>query len=54
MSTQRDETRITIRFPRQVADAIKHMAAEHDRSINSEVVRAVREYLARQRRKRDV
>ena len=54
MSTERDETRITIRFPRQVADAIKHMAAENARSINSEVVRAVREYLARQRRQRDV
>jgi hypothetical protein len=54
MSTERNETRITIRFPRQVADAIKQMAAENDRSINSEVVRAVREYIARQRRKRDV
>jgi hypothetical protein len=54
MSNERDETRITIRFPRQVADAIKRLAAENDRSINSEVVRAVREYIARQRRKRDV
>ena len=54
MSTARDETRITIRFPRQVADAIKQLAAENDRSINSEVVRAVREYIARQRRKRDL
>jgi hypothetical protein len=54
MSTARDETRITIRFPRQVADAIKQLAAENDRSINSEVVRAVREYIARQRRKRNM
>jgi hypothetical protein len=54
MTTKRDDTRITLRFPRQVADAIKKMAAEDDRSINSEVVRAVREYIARQRRKRDV
>ncbi len=54
MSTERDETRITIRFPRQVANAIKQLATENDRSINSEVVRAVREYIARQRRKRDV
>lgn len=54
MSTERDETRITIRFPRQVADAIKRLATENDRSINSEVVRAVREYIVRQRRKRDV
>jgi hypothetical protein len=54
MSTARDQTRITSRFPRQVADAIKQLAVENDRSINSEVVRAVREYIARQRRKRDL
>jgi Arc/MetJ-type ribon-helix-helix transcriptional regulator len=54
MSTKRDEMRITIRFPRHVADAIKQLATENDRSINSEVVRAAREYIARQRRKREV
>ena len=54
MSTARDETRITIRFPRQVADAIKRLAAANDRSINSEVVHAVRDYSARQQRTRDV
>ncbi|HEX8731925.1 MAG TPA: Arc family DNA-binding protein [Ktedonobacterales bacterium] len=54
MNTERDETRITIRFPRQVADAIKRLATDNDRSINSEVVRAVREYITRQGRKRDV
>jgi Arc-like DNA binding domain len=43
MTNERDETRITIRFPRQVADAIKPVAAKKDRSIKSEVVRAVRE-----------
>lgn len=53
MSTERDETRMTIRFPRRVAEAIKQLATENDRSINSEVVRAAREYIARQRRKRD-
>ncbi len=54
MSNERDETRITIRFPRQVADAIKQVAVAHNRSINSAVVHAVREHRARQRRKRDV
>ena len=39
MSNAGEETRITIRFPHQVADAIKQLAAENDRSINSEVVR---------------
>jgi hypothetical protein len=41
-------------FPRHVAATIKRLATENDRSIKSEVVRAVREYIARQRRKRDV
>ena len=50
MGTEQDELRITIRFPRQVAEAVKHLAAEDDRSINSEVVHAVREYVARRRR----
>jgi predicted transcriptional regulator len=54
MKNEQDETRITIRFPRPVAQAIKQLATENDRSINSEVVRAVREYVARQRRKRAV
>jgi hypothetical protein len=54
MKSGRDETRITIRFPRQVAEAIKQLGTENDRSINSEVVHAVREYIARQRGKRDV
>ncbi len=54
MRTTRDATRITIRFPRHVAATIKHLATEHDRSIKSEVVRAVRDYSARQRRTRAV
>jgi hypothetical protein len=54
MSSERDETRITIRFPRPVANAIKQLAAQNDRSITSEVVRAMQEYVARQRRKREV
>jgi hypothetical protein len=41
-------------LPRPVAQAIKQLATENDRSSNSEVVRAVREYVARQRRKRAV
>jgi hypothetical protein len=34
-----------------VAEAVKHLAAEDDRSINSEVVHAVREYVARRQRR---
>lgn len=44
------ETRITIRFPSSLADEIKHMAQQEARSINSEVVHAVREYLNQKRR----
>ncbi len=48
METERDVTHISIRFPREIAEAMRRLAQEHDRSINGEVVRAVREYLARQ------
>lgn len=44
-----NETRITIRFPSEVAKAIKALASQHDRSINREVVHAVRDYIARQK-----
>lgn len=43
---------ISIRFPREIAEAIRRLAQEHDRSINGEVVRAVREYITRQLRQR--
>ncbi len=42
MRPTRDATRITIRFPRQGAATIKQLATEHDRSIKSAVVHAVR------------
>ncbi len=51
MRTPRDEVRITIRFPREVADALRRLASEHDRSINGEMVRAARVYFARQQKK---
>ena len=49
MSTKRhrDVAHITIRFPREVADALRRLAQEHDRSLNGEVIRAAREYIAR-------
>ena len=48
MDTERNVVHISIRFPRELADAIRRLAKEHDRSINGEVVRAVREYITRQ------
>lgn len=52
MNTDRDEVRITIRFPRNVAEALKYLAHENDRSINGEMVRAAREYIARQQKRK--
>jgi len=50
MSTGRETIAITIRFPREVAEAMRRLAKEHDRSINGEMVRAAREYIARQQK----
>ena len=53
MCTERETIPITIRFPREVAEAMRRLAKEHDRSINGEMVRAAREYIARQQQKRE-
>jgi predicted transcriptional regulator len=51
MSTEQGTIPITIRFPREVAETMRRLAKEHDRSINGEVVRAAREYITRQQKK---
>jgi len=43
-----DEVRITFRMPADVAEGMRASAKGNDRSLNGEVVRALREYLARQ------
>jgi hypothetical protein len=53
MHTERDAVRISIRFPREVAEALRRLAKEHDRSVNGEMVRAAREYIARQQQNRE-
>jgi hypothetical protein len=52
MNTERETIPITIRFPREVAEAMKRLAREHDRSINGEMVRAARAYIAHQQKRR--
>jgi non-homologous end joining protein Ku len=52
MDAERDVVHISIRFPREVAEAMRRFAREHDRSINGEMVRAAREYIASQQKKR--
>jgi predicted transcriptional regulator len=46
MKTPADEVRMTIRFPHDVAEAIKRLAKANDRSINGEMVRAAQEHIA--------
>jgi len=43
-----DEVRITFRMPADVAEGIRASAKANDRSLNGEIVRALREYLTRQ------
>lgn len=42
---------INVRFPPELAAQIKQAAQEEGRSINSEILWALRDYLARRRRK---
>jgi hypothetical protein len=51
MSEQEKTVNINVRFPPELAAQIKQTAKEEGRSINSEILWAVRDYLARYRRK---
>jgi hypothetical protein len=44
MDHQQKTTSITIRIPATIAEALRRLAKEHDRSLNGEIVRALREY----------
>jgi predicted transcriptional regulator len=35
---------ISIRLPAEIAEQLRRLAKEHDRSLNGEIVRALREY----------
>ena len=48
MDTQGKETRITIRFPAEVIVVLRQLAKQHDRSLNGEIVWALREYIVTQ------
>ncbi len=47
MDTRQEEVKITLRMPAEVAEGMKQSAHENDRSLNGEIVRALREYLAK-------
>ncbi|HET8909411.1 MAG TPA: Arc family DNA-binding protein [Ktedonobacterales bacterium] len=42
-------TNITIRLPAAIAEVLRRLAKQHDRSLNGEIVRALREYTEQHR-----
>lgn len=46
---KRTETRITVRFPSELVEELRIYKEQDDRSLNAEIVQAVREFLARRR-----
>lgn len=50
MEKQR-EIKITVRFPAALIEALRPLAKQEDRSLNGEIVQAVREYLKRKQKR---
>lgn len=44
MDTAQQEIKITIRIPAEIAARMRQLAKRNDRSLNGEIVRALREY----------
>ncbi len=44
MDTEQHEIKLTIRIPAEIAEKMRRLAKAHDRSLNGEIVRALREY----------
>jgi hypothetical protein len=44
MSEKQATISITIRIPAEIAALVRRLATQHDRSLNGEIVRALREY----------
>ena len=49
MSEKPSPTSITIRIPLEIAETLRQLAKQHDRSLNGEIVRALREYTAKRK-----
>jgi predicted transcriptional regulator len=47
MSANRPIIHLTIRIPAEIAELLRQLAKQHDRSLNGEIVRALREYVAK-------
>jgi predicted transcriptional regulator len=51
MSGKQPITSITIRIPAEIAEILRRLAKQHDRSLNGEIVRALREYTEKRHEK---
>ena len=49
MDKQQTHTSITIRVPSEIMELLRVLAKQHDRSLNREIVRALREYTERRK-----
>jgi predicted transcriptional regulator len=49
MHDKQPPTNITIRIPAEIAEVLRKLAKQHDRSLNGEIVRALREYTEKRR-----
>ena len=47
MDTEQREVKLTIRIPAAIAAQLRQLAKQHDRSLNGEIVRALREYVGK-------
>jgi predicted HicB family RNase H-like nuclease len=47
MGTAQQESKITVRIPAEIAALMRQLAKRNDRSLNGELVRALREYTER-------
>lgn len=47
MSEKQPPTSITMRIPAEIAETLRRLAKEQDRSLNGEIVRALRAYTER-------
>ena len=50
MSKKEDEYILSLHLARELAETLRTMAQEHQRSLHGEIVWAIREYVARQRK----
>ncbi len=53
MDTTKNEAHITVRIPADIAEAMRQLAKQHDRSLNGELVRAMREYIEKHQQRQE-